>query len=321
MNAGLRYFLIDDTASYTRLMLHELYTQNQNIDVLFLGSSHCYRSLDPAITDQIFGKNTFNGGSSSQKLDASYTLLVEAGKRNKLQEVYLELYYANLQGDSLDERTDLTSTYLISDYMKPSPNRLSFLLKASQPEYYANSFILGRRNWKKLLDPSYMVSLAKKKTSWEYRSFSYIKGQEEAYLGKGYVGSSRFLQEADLEEGKLPGKVISPVLSEDSRKALEKIADYCKKHQIRLIFFISPMPDATIESIGNYEEYRKEIETLSASLQVPCYDFNFCRKDVLGLTDMDFQDSHHLNKNGAEKFSRVFSDFFTDAMETEIGMY
>lgn len=84
-NKILTYILIDDTDSYTRLTLHELYNQEENIDILFLGTSHCYRLLDTSIADEIFDANTFNCGSSGQELDGSYALLIEAGKKHDLK--------------------------------------------------------------------------------------------------------------------------------------------------------------------------------------------------------------------------------------------
>ena len=48
-----RYLLTDDVDSYTRIMMHQLYTSEKNIDVVFVGSSHVYRSLVPEITDKI----------------------------------------------------------------------------------------------------------------------------------------------------------------------------------------------------------------------------------------------------------------------------
>ena len=44
------YLLMDDSQSYTRLTMHELYERadaGEEIDTLFLGSSHCYRAYDP----------------------------------------------------------------------------------------------------------------------------------------------------------------------------------------------------------------------------------------------------------------------------------
>ena len=135
----LCYILVDDTESYTRIMLHEMYNQEENIDILFLGSSHSYRSLNPQITDAIFDANTFNAGTSSQRWDGSYALLVEAGKQNDLKKVYVDMYY-DMAGTNYYDRTDLTSTYIISDYMKPSVNRASYLLSSGNPDYWINGF-------------------------------------------------------------------------------------------------------------------------------------------------------------------------------------
>ena len=49
--AAADFLLVDDVHSYSRVMLQELYRDAGNIDTLFLGSSHCYRSVDPAAVD------------------------------------------------------------------------------------------------------------------------------------------------------------------------------------------------------------------------------------------------------------------------------
>ena len=63
-----RYLLTDDSGSYTRMTFHEMYEQD-NIDILFVGSSHCYRSFVPEILDKKLNRSTFNIGTSSQKMD------------------------------------------------------------------------------------------------------------------------------------------------------------------------------------------------------------------------------------------------------------
>ena len=49
--AAADFLLVDNVHSYSRVMLQELYRDAGNIDTLFLGSSHCYRSVDPAAVD------------------------------------------------------------------------------------------------------------------------------------------------------------------------------------------------------------------------------------------------------------------------------
>ena len=87
---GINFIMFDDIHSYTRLMFEEMYEYNGNIDIVFLGSSHVYRSYDTKVTDEIFKENTFNAGSSSQLLDGSYYVLKEIIKNKNLDEKFTD---------------------------------------------------------------------------------------------------------------------------------------------------------------------------------------------------------------------------------------
>ena len=93
--AAADFLLVDDVHSYSRVMLQELYADAGNIDTLFLGSSHCYRSVDPAQVDAALGTHSFNAGSSQQLPDGSYYMLKEAAAQNPLKTVYLEMFYTS----------------------------------------------------------------------------------------------------------------------------------------------------------------------------------------------------------------------------------
>ena len=75
--AAANFLLVDDVHSYSRAMLQELYADAGKIDTLFLGSSHCYRSVDPDAVDAALGTYSFNAGSST----ARRQLLHAAGSR------------------------------------------------------------------------------------------------------------------------------------------------------------------------------------------------------------------------------------------------
>lgn len=316
LNELFRFLLIDDRASYTRIMLHELYSQEENIDVLFLGSSHCFHSLDPADADIIFGANTFNAGTSLQPLDASYALLKEADKTNDLREVYVELYYG-ITNEIYENRTDLTSVYLVSDYMKHSVNRAALLLNASNPDYYVNSFILGRRNYEKLLDFPWMFENVTFKRTPFYRTFQYVSGKGEEYLGKGFVGSIITLENSGIYCDYSEPAISDGYISDDSRTYIRKIIDYCQKHGIELTFYTAPMEDLVLSTI-DYDSYVRQVNALLEGTDVSYYDFNLCAPEILSLGAADFMDLNHLNINGAKKFTTVFSQFFTGALGDDI---
>ncbi len=316
LNEIFHYLLINDRASYTRIMLHELYHQEENIDVLFLGSSHCFHSLNPDISDNIFQANTFNAGTSLQPLDVSYALLKEAAKTNDLKEVYVELYYG-ITNEVYACRTDLTSVYLVSDYMNHSFNRTALLLNASSPDYYVNSFVLGRRNFEKLFDfPWVFENVTFKRTPF-YRSFQYVSGIGEEYLGKGFVGSTITMENSGIYCDYSEPSISDNYISDDSKKYIQKIIGFCEKNNIKLTFYTAPMEDLVL-SVIDYDNYIRQVNSLLSGSDISYYDFNLCSTEVLSLDSADFMDLNHLNLYGAEKFTTVFSQFFTGGLDDSI---
>lgn len=310
----LRYILVDDSSSYTRVMMHEMYEQEENIDILFVGSSHCYRSLDPRITDEMFGANTFNVGTSSQQIDGSLALLREVAKTNDLDQVYLEVYYEISQMPAFEERTDMVSTYIVSDYMRPSFHKLGYLLNASSKEHYSNSFILARRNWDKMFEPGYVDSVLKAKDAEWYKEYAYPFSEFERYEGKGYVAVNQVGNTYALEHFT---PIETATVSEDYINTLQEIIDFCEKEEIKLTLFSTPMPEFRLVDVGNYDSYIQFMNGLLEGTEVEYYDFNLCKGEYLSFDEDDYADTDHINAKGAEAFSQLFAEFFTGQIPEE----
>lgn len=300
-----RYILIDDTSSYTRVAFHEMYEQD-NIDVLFVGSSHCYRSFIPEILDEELGLNTFNGGTSAQRLDGSYMVIKEAARYHDIKHIYLELYYNMSRTTS----KDLTSTYIISDYLRPSSDKIRFMLHASTKDQYANSFILARRNWSKFFDADYVKDLLIKKNTDAYKNYeyAYLSGDSEWYAGKGYVANNGVINDwnyfSDCGWDDVP---MDHVLEEWS-SSLEDIISFCEKENIALTFVSVPVPDYRLASVEDYDAYVNFVQKLIADTNIDYYDFSLCKEEFFPNTSSLFMDDHHLNCYGAETFSHLFAD-------------
>ena len=307
LSNSFKYILIDDTKNYTRLTLHDMYNEKNNIDILFLGSSHCYRSLNPQITDSIFKKNTFNLGTSGQFLDGTYTLLVEAEKNNNLKEVYIDLYY-DILGNDIKNRTELTSTYIISDYLKPSLNKYRYILESSNNEYWINGILIARRKWKNYFNNEYKARILEKKDDISYKNYDRIFYENEYYDNKGFVANT---EQVDSFINYDNFNNISKLSSSDI-KYIKKIIKFCKKKNIKLVFFSSPMSDYMLIDNKNYDDYIIQIKDLLKDYKIDYYDFNLLKEDVFDSTNEKyFKDNDHLNFNGANELSKIFSDFFT----------
>ena len=305
----LHWLAVDDTKSYTRLMMHEFYSQ-KNIDILFVGSSHCYVSLDPAVTDPIFGMNTFNAGSSEQALDASFALIREAVKRYDVKHIYLEMYYHKMFNDEYADREQMTGTYIVSDYMKPSLNKARFLLQASSPEYYINGFFPSLRERNRLLYPDRVIPLVKEKLTESYRNYSPFYDYRE----KGFVAYPGTIPDGVLFDTAGFDSIDTEKASEDWFRTLRDIIIYCEINEVELTLFSAPFTLFIPVGMGNYGEYIDLLNDLTADTKTRYVDFNLCREEYFDQIPEYFADASHMNEKGAEIFSRLFAEFFTGAI-------
>lgn len=305
----LRYLLVDDTSSYTRVTFHEMYEQD-NIDILFVGSSHCYRSFIPELLDEKLGCNTFNGGTSAQTLDGSYMIIKEAAKYNDIDHIYLELYY-NISDSIYKERTELTQTYIIADYLRPSLDKICYLLNASSKKYYSNSFILARRNWTRFFDADAVRELLIRKNTDAYKNYKYdyITRDNEWYCGKGYVANNEVIEDGDYFAEHEPAASSIVDVSQDWIDSLEDIIAFCGKKNISLTLVAAPMSNYQLVRQGDYDEYIETVKNVIAGTNIRYYDFNLCKETYIPNTSTLFKDGSHLNCYGAELFSNLFADF------------
>lgn len=305
------YLLMDDSQSYTRLTMHELYERadaGEEIDTLFLGSSHCYRAYDPELYEELTGRTAYNLGSSSQNYDTSYYLLREAARLYDLKTVYLDMYYKFLFMDSEDR--DLVQANIISDYMRPSLNKLSFLLTTTEAKNYTNRFFPFRRSWQQLGDFAYVRENLAKKQAESYRKYEPVTVEADQYAGRGFVWSDARLDVDAITWWGNFGKVADDMQLDTTYPVsyIEKIVSFCREHDIRLVFVTAPSLNQYLEAIGPYDSAHAYVQKLAERFGVEYLDFNLAKTEYLELTADDYIDVDHLNGTGAEKLTLLLTE-------------
>jgi len=305
------YLLMDDSQSYTRLTMHELYERadaGEEIDTLFLGSSHCYRAYDPELYEELTGRTAYNLGSSSQNYDTSYYLLREAARLYDLKTVYLDMYYKFLFMDSED--CDLVQANIISDYMRPSLNKLSFLLTTTEAKNYTNRFFPFRRSWQELGDFAYVRENLAKKQAESYRKYEPVTVEADQYVGRGFVWSDARLDVDAITWWDNFGKVADDMQLDTTYPVsyIEKIVSFCREHDIRLVFVTAPSLNQYLEAIGPYDSAHAYVQKLAERFGVEYLDFNLAKTEYLELTADDYIDVDHLNGTGAEKLTLLLTE-------------
>ena len=292
----LNFLLVDDLHAYSRVTLGEYYAQADAVDTVFVGSSHSYRSFDPDTIDPILGSHSFNLGTSQQQPDGSYWLIREAAANSPLKTVYLETFYT---GYNQQKSSNVPlACYLITDYMRASsPYRYQYLWEMGGAAAFADLVFPARHA---IADPGELPALWRGKLTGGYNAGNYdwvtYPDEGEAYRDRGFVyteGTSIW------GFGTLMHVDASAPISPFGRANLTRIAEFCKKQNIRLVLVTAPLPSAYVQDTQNYQAYVDAMRSFAAANGTQYWDFSlFKDTDLLPIGFDDFSDMHHLNGQG-----------------------
>lgn len=246
-------------------------------------------------------------GSNAQFMDGSLLTVIEASKYHEINHIYLEVNPL-VHGYDRDGRPDLTPTYCVSDYMKPSFAKVNYLLNASTENWYAYSLIPARRYWKRIFDYKFIKSNILKKTSQEYRSYDYSLADSAIgrYSGRGYYALINIMDEESKDE-KFPWESLTNHLDDpDWNEDVQKVIDYCREKNIELTFVTAPMNDNCFVDY-DYDEYHNYISALATNSRCEYYDFIMLKDQYFGNSPELYCDYEHLSDAGATKITQILA--------------
>ena len=296
--------------NWTRILWHNYY-RAENIDNVFLGSSHVHCDIDPFILDEMNGMENFNMSIPFMRLNGAYYVLREMAGDHDLKNVYLELYYVPSTGEWGDVMSDVSLqwNWNITDHMRPSINKIQFMLSMSRRDKYLDTLFPFIRYREHIFDTPYISEQVGLKTSDDYRNYKLRYENENGeptleYRDKGYhynLGempeyTMAYPQEINLQtEGAMPS---------NTEEYLRKIIEYCQEKDIGITLFINPIYETQILSTIDYDDYHQQILTIADEYEIPFYDFNLCKSEYLDIMRREnFADAGHLNSVGAELFT------------------
>lgn len=263
---------IPNEYSYKRAFLD---AKANNIEILFLGTSHAYYGVNP---DFVKG-NSFNAANVSQTIDYDYEIFKKYEDQWKaLQWLIIPIDYSTL----FSRLADSKSSWRIKNYKiyydihkecRFSKSTEIFSLKLS-------------KNIERLI--AYYL----------YNS-SFINCSK---LGFGInKGPSRNLDLTGISAAKRHTKSNKKHIVE-SLIILDNLVKIAKKKSINVLFYTSP---AYHTYVSNLDIFQLELTVNSVKDIINdspnCYYYNFLVDD--SFKNIDFKDADHLNESGAKKLS------------------
>lgn len=251
--------------TYSRLSEVKNY---QDIDILFLGSSHAYRGFDTRIFEAQ-GYKSFNLGSSSQTPTQTKVLVERYIDALNPKIVVYEAYPATFALDGVESSLDLIAN--------------------DQNDWLSIKMALQSRNIKVFNTLLYSLMrelLGLNKGFSEAR----IKGND-TYVDGGFV-EKKLAFHSPAPIMKKPVNIIP-----EQQKKFTEIIQLIKERNIKLYLVSAPVTKGS----HNSHTYQINIDSLMHSYPGQYLDFNH----LLSLDDsLHFYDSHHLNQHGVRLFNR-----------------
>lgn len=267
------------------------YAEKKNdIDVIVMGSSNSFCTVDPIVLYEEYGIAAYDFGSSSQPMNISVLYLKEAFRRQKPKVVALEVNM--MVGGTLHTmnetglRWGLTNIPFSIDKLKCIYQSVG----AVNAEYFSYVFPILRYHsrWKEL-------------SKLDYTYF----GQDKTNYTKGYLETQSVSETPiNLQEYSFDGEAW---IEEENIQYLEEIAKLCQKNNAKLLLFKSPKE--------NWHCYETEaLRTFANEHGVQFVDYNELYYNGMLELDLaaDFRDEEHLNDFGARKVTSHLGQYLKE---------
>lgn len=261
--------------------------KEDTVDVVFIGSSHIYTNVNPAILWSEYGMATYDLAGSDQPLWNSYYYMKEAIEKQNPKLVVVDLYRVLEKRDTIDDARIAMNT-LGLEY---GENKIESI-RASIPESYdERDYILGF--------PIYH----NRYQSLKKEDFKLYGGDINQDNYKGFNYNCISVQLFDYFNDVTWVLDESPI-TEKNEKYLKLMMKLAKETDTQLLFIVAPYWQISPEekTMFNYAERLAKEEC------VPFVDFNEYYNEIGLDSKTDCAESSHLNYYGSEKFTKYLGN-------------
>jgi len=259
----------------------------QNIEILFLGSSHTQNSVNPKYID--ISSVNLAYGSQDYELDAAiYFKYID--RLNKVNKVVIEIDYHSLEKKNKDDFYRLLwyyKYYNINLNNFKSYNKLS--LFASNPVFFKNYL-------KNKLNPFNKKAII--------NEFGFIENDSDIF--EKFNFDKKTIIETSLTRLKNRHNIESIANFEFNKEILKSLIDNCIKKNIQVIILKNPQYLTYVNNYNKEKIKRRNIflDSLSSIEKIKILDFETDTRFNVN----DFKNDNHLNSNGAEKLSKLINE-------------
>ncbi len=310
---NLLCFLIEPYMGSSTEMWKYFYdrTESEDISMVYLGTSQCECSFNPDVIDSELGIVSYNMGTNMQSFENTLIAVKEAHKKG-ITNIVFSVDRDMLEQDRSDNfRADASFVSAYNRNQGPVKAFITSLEFVTAPSFISDPASINFFfPWVYNRSTSISLNVRQKMSG-------IIEDTEGHRLYSGYEPSDDIVDQSLVYTSIAEADTYAwgrdlPVLeiTDENRKALIEICEYCKDNGITLYPVEVPYPTFISQHTKeSYFEVYKELRDLFGMYGYDYYDFNLIDESYYSWDLTEFKDQGHFNTVGAEKFSKMFADF------------
>lgn len=279
---GLHYLsgIVERKDSYCKF--EPFYQQEENFDVLFIGSSHVLNGIYPMELWNEYGIVSYNFAGHGNRLATSYWVM-----KNALDYTQPKLIVIDCAMVSLNDKTaPMEQVHLSFDHFPLSENKVAAM---------EDLFPEGNTKWDFLWKFSTYHNRWNTLTSEDYLPTLNIEKGAEARTGVAIPAKTKYFEPTYKTKRNTLGV-----------EYLEKIIQECKNENIEILLTYLPFPDPT-----GWQAESNRVKDIAKKHDIHFLDYHTLHKVVNDRTDFYDADSH-MNQSGARKITSYIGQYIMD---------
>ena len=265
----------------------DFFSQEENFDVLFFGSSHTIDGIFPMELWKDYGIVSYNLGNYSERIATTYYNMLLALEQSKPQLIVIDACFIEnmdkIREDKKEHLYNMLDSYPIS-YTKyiaikdlfnnenVLDNEINFLF----------NFSLYHSRWNELTEEDFILEKNKEKGA-------------ETMINVSVPNKTSNFNDINVYNKK----------ETVNMEYLRKIINYCQENEIEILITYLPYP-ATDEDIGASKYVQKICDEYDVNY------INFLSMDVVDYNTDCYDKDSHLNPSGARKVTDYLGQYITE---------
>jgi len=289
--------------------------QEENIDVVFLGTSMTFRDIDAVALSQGLDKNVFNIAYENGDYYTSYYLLKEVTKTNNLEKLFLE---SSIHSFSRENSTEDIEVY------KLLSKDLKYDFAKGIGLDYVDFPLLEFTNYLKNFSNERFFKTVTSKLDKKQELGANISTKHSIYKGHGFV--------CNTNQVSSPANLILPknyfyhnkIFDESNvdKKQLEyyhNILKLCEEKNIEVVLYSPTYVQSVVKEYkDDFKNFNRYIADIASDYDVTYLDLTKLKHKHFAQADEYFYNANHFNGKGAKAMAEVLQSIY---QELENGTY